>query len=461
MLLLPLRLVYLYRKKFVHHRSETPVPWTKSFDTIAQEWQDAYCKKLRTHEDHAVDDVFSPANWTAENIDELELVLLGQDEGTSEAQLNGLRKYAEEFQQMYADTAPKADDNASKAVKWAVSFDIGGLHRYSTEKIREKFDVLKVWVGMEVFHPTRGRGTVITSFDDDTIDNAPLQPELESEHKAAGQAVETIVAAAARRSMEVIMARPGTEAIDLTIEPSKHFAETGHKPSANSNSETNEAALLRVFDAIDKNGDGLLSRAEAIKAVRKDEAVATLLGLPQHLRQEDGSRDSFEELFQAIDRDISKSIERDEFIAFFASGTTANAATARVDKAAQAQGASTRLPITDGVRGHVASHQAKTLGQDLGQDPLTSNEDQPTSAQARRRSVLPHQKSEGELVRQASLLEPLDALDAPGLSCILWLKQQPDIVGFKFVLGWLVLQYVTEHGDRAAVEEVSLDPSLC
>jgi hypothetical protein len=75
--------------------------------------------------------------------------------------------------------------------------------------------------------------------------------------------------------------------------------------------------ILEAFARIDANQSGTLSRAEVIKACRSDEAIRTLLGLPQEIRQEDGTRDTFEAVFQALDADDSKSIEPEEFVQFF------------------------------------------------------------------------------------------------------------------------------------------------
>ena len=69
----------------------------------------------------------------------------------------------------------------------------------------------------------------------------------------------------------------------------------------------------QVFTLLDKNGDGILSRIEIIQACRKDERVATLLRIPQQIRQEDGSRDAFETMFQSMDDDDSKAVSLDEF----------------------------------------------------------------------------------------------------------------------------------------------------
>jgi hypothetical protein len=50
-----------------------------------------------------------------------------------------------------------------------------------------------------------------------------------------------------------------------------------------------------------------------ILALRKDPALAELLLLPMNIRQEDGSRDEFERVFQAMDGDGSKRLDWEEF----------------------------------------------------------------------------------------------------------------------------------------------------
>jgi len=95
----------------------------------------------------------------------------------------------------------------------------------------------------------------------------------------------------------------------------------------------------RAFELIDKDGNGKLSRAEVILAVRRDVAVRVLLGLPATIRQEDGSRDAFERVFQAIDADDSKQIDAREFERFVCSlapPVTAAAADADADVVATA-----------------------------------------------------------------------------------------------------------------------------
>jgi hypothetical protein len=76
------------------------------------------------------------------------------------------------------------------------------------------------------------------------------------------------------------------------------------------------AQLEAVFASIDANGDGQLSAAEVIKAVRANPLVARMLGL-DHVRQEDGSRDAFERQFQEIDKDHNRKIDLSEFVAYF------------------------------------------------------------------------------------------------------------------------------------------------
>ena len=72
-----------------------------------------------------------------------------------------------------------------------------------------------------------------------------------------------------------------------------------------------------AFNLIDANGDGVLSRTEVIKALRSSVVVRLLLQLPQNIRQEDGTREIFEHVFQTIDTDGSDDISMSEFSHYF------------------------------------------------------------------------------------------------------------------------------------------------
>ena len=72
-----------------------------------------------------------------------------------------------------------------------------------------------------------------------------------------------------------------------------------------------------AFELIDKNGDGRLTRIEVIQACKHDPRVRELLRLPETIRQEDGSREAFEQVFQRMDKDDSKSVDLEEFMAFW------------------------------------------------------------------------------------------------------------------------------------------------
>ena len=87
-----------------------------------------------------------------------------------------------------------------------------------------------------------------------------------------------------------------------------------------------EAAIIAAFERIDVNGSGTLSRIEIIKACRNDLSIRTLLGLPRVIRQEDGTRDQFEQVFQRFDADDSKSIDKSEFLKAFQTPSTVTAA---------------------------------------------------------------------------------------------------------------------------------------
>ena len=75
--------------------------------------------------------------------------------------------------------------------------------------------------------------------------------------------------------------------------------------------------LWDLFSSLDANRDGTVSRAELILALRRGDTGANeFFGLSSTVRQEDGTRDAFERVFQELDQDSSKSVTWEEFLAF-------------------------------------------------------------------------------------------------------------------------------------------------
>lgn len=91
-----------------------------------------------------------------------------------------------------------------------------------------------------------------------------------------------------------------------------------------------------LFELIDRNHDGHLSRLEFIKCINESPELAhelhELLELPEHIRQEDGTRDIFVRAFADMDEDSSGSIELAEFIDYLENlaKKAVNSATGRV-----------------------------------------------------------------------------------------------------------------------------------
>lgn len=102
---------------------------------------------------------------------------------------------------------------------------------------------------------------------------------------------------------------------------------------------------IQMFKRIDRDGNGAVTHVELIKALRGDKKVAAVrncldvvlvitflqlitathivaiyygqaLQLPSHIRQEDGSRDSYMACFNEIDTDGTGNISLDEFLQF-------------------------------------------------------------------------------------------------------------------------------------------------
>ena len=114
-----------------------------------------------------------------------------------------------------------------------------------------------------------------------------------------------------------------------TAELSPQYDSQNGGAAAGDSYQTPRINVSTAFDLIDRNGDGVLSRAEVIKALRDNADVRQLLHLPAHIRQEDISRTEFERVFQAIDTHESKTITRDEFEAYFSEGKRTSASERR------------------------------------------------------------------------------------------------------------------------------------
>ena len=91
----------------------------------------------------------------------------------------------------------------------------------------------------------------------------------------------------------------------------------GHMTSVAADPAVALEVIRSAFNLIDKNNDSVLSRIEVIKALRGSVVVRLLLQLPQYIKQEDGTRELFEQMFQEIDIDNSNDISLHEFGNYF------------------------------------------------------------------------------------------------------------------------------------------------
>ena len=66
-----------------------------------------------------------------------------------------------------------------------------------------------------------------------------------------------------------------------------------------------EKKLRRIFDTLDVNEDGQVSRSEMIKTLRTSPEARQLLGLPKHFRQGSKGHTQFEEVFQRWARAVA------------------------------------------------------------------------------------------------------------------------------------------------------------
>ena len=71
-----------------------------------------------------------------------------------------------------------------------------------------------------------------------------------------------------------------------------------------------------IFAALDKNGDGSITQAEMIRGLKRHPWAASKLGMPSQIRQEDGTRNSYQLAFGSMDSDESKTIDLDELLMY-------------------------------------------------------------------------------------------------------------------------------------------------
>lgn len=75
--------------------------------------------------------------------------------------------------------------------------------------------------------------------------------------------------------------------------------------------------LRLIFNQCDTSKDDYINVREFIKICRKDQSIADFFGLSSTVRQEDGTRDIMERLFQAIDTNSDRQLSWGEFRAFY------------------------------------------------------------------------------------------------------------------------------------------------
>ena len=112
------------------------------------------------------------------------------------------------------------------------------------------------------------------------------------------------------------------------------------EPTEATGPERARARARAVFVQLDRDGNGKVSRTEFLMALREDPALATVFHLPSRIRQEDGSRDAFERVFQGLDTDGDRSLSWDEIAVHLLQEEAAEKSDARVLAAASTHKAS-------------------------------------------------------------------------------------------------------------------------
>ena len=152
----------------------------------------------------------------------------------------------------------------------------------------------------------------------------------------------------AQQPRQNVVAVPSTE-----LEP-----EPEPEPAVGAEAAVNEDSIVAMdpreaFQRIDTNGDGRISRAEAIKRLRNDPKLADMLGIGCKIT--DAQREAFEDKWREIDTDADDCITLDEFVRFWmqqqevpsvSDGTSQTNTPSRADPPAAAQPMSPRAPAS-------------------------------------------------------------------------------------------------------------------
>jgi Ca2+-binding EF-hand superfamily protein len=104
-------------------------------------------------------------------------------------------------------------------------------------------------------------------------------------------------------------------------------------------SEEATERLRQIFERCDSGKDEMINKRELIKICRSDRAISEFFGLASVIRQEDGSREEMERLFQAADRNSDRQLSWDEFRAFFLECMAGNAQSVLTSESALTNGA--------------------------------------------------------------------------------------------------------------------------
>lgn len=104
---------------------------------------------------------------------------------------------------------------------------------------------------------------------------------------------------------------------DSSITNARSVADSRHSED---DEEERLRRLRQIFERVDLDHDGSLNKRELIKTLRQSPRMAEFFGLPNCIRQEDGTRNLVEAWFQKLDCDSNREISWTEFCHFYGKG---------------------------------------------------------------------------------------------------------------------------------------------
>lgn len=136
-------------------------------------------------------------------------------------------------------------------------------------------------------------------------------PAVQLQIQTSKTKIDKLVSDTAKVDVQIVKAKESTKQIRADVKKhekqeaafklliSKECAETPAEDEPDAKSEEGPSAAEKVFEILDRTSSGTVNKRDFIKGLAND-LVSSFFALPPKIRQEDGSRDDMERVFQKL-----------------------------------------------------------------------------------------------------------------------------------------------------------------